>query len=138
MRRLRCPQARKPGASRDPSGEGILMSRQRFASFVSALPVPAGAVAPRRPPRLDVPEAARLFRPLGEPALLHVLLFLLGRGEAGAGEVAAALGQSPSVASNHLATLRRAGLVERRAEGRRRLYRVSSPRVVKVLRAAEG
>jgi hypothetical protein len=46
-------------------------------------------------------------------------------GEANASALAAAAGCNPSPASNHLRLLRDARLVEHRAEGHRRLYRLA-------------
>jgi ArsR family transcriptional regulator len=84
-------------------------------------------------PRLPVPEAVRLFRLLADPTRLRTLLLLQARGEANFGEIVAAAEKSHSVVSNHLATLRAGGLVGRRAEGQRRLYRVTCPLVAGLL-----
>jgi DNA-binding transcriptional ArsR family regulator len=90
-------------------------------------------VAPQRSSRLPVPETVRLFRLLGHPTRLRILLFLLQRREASVGETVAAMGPSQFAASKHLATLGGSGLVAGRAEGRRRLYRVTSPLVAELL-----
>jgi DNA-binding transcriptional ArsR family regulator len=87
----------------------------------------------RRRPRLPVPEAVRLFRLLADPTRLRILLLLLRRREASTGEIVAAARQSKAAAGAHLAKLRAAGLVGRRAEWRRRLYRVTCPRVAELL-----
>jgi DNA-binding transcriptional ArsR family regulator len=70
--------------------------------------------------------AARLFHALGNSARVCMLLELTRLGEADASALAGAAGCHPSPASNHLRLLRHAGVVERRAEGRRRLYRLAS------------
>jgi DNA-binding transcriptional ArsR family regulator len=56
---------------------------------------------------------------------MRMLLELARAGEADASALAAAAGRGQSPASNHLRLLRDAGLVECRAEGKRRLYRLA-------------
>jgi DNA-binding transcriptional ArsR family regulator len=63
-----------------------------------------------------------------------MLLLLLDRGEAPAGDLAAASGRSQSVASGHLALLRWGGVVQSRREGHRVYYRLTSPFVAALLR----
>jgi DNA-binding transcriptional ArsR family regulator len=75
--------------------------------------------------QLAIPQAVRLFRLLGNPARVRMLLELARVGEADASALAEAAGRNQSPASNHLRLLRDAGLVERRAEGPRRLYRLA-------------
>jgi ArsR family transcriptional regulator len=87
-----------------------------------------------RPPRPSLPEAADLFRLLGDPARLRLLLLLAARGEVCAGELAAAAGRSPSAGNAHLGLLRLAGVVAPRREGQHVCYRLSSPFVAEVLR----
>jgi DNA-binding transcriptional ArsR family regulator len=55
------------------------------------------------------------------------LLDALGTGEATVGELVARLGLSQPQVSKHLAVLRAVGLVEVRADGRRRWYRINGP-----------
>jgi ArsR family transcriptional regulator len=80
-----------------------------------------------QPHRLTVPEAARAFSLLGNLNRLRLLLVLRDRGEVPVGELSAAIDLPPSPVSNHLALLRRAGLVECCRQGHRTLYRLSSP-----------
>jgi DNA-binding transcriptional ArsR family regulator len=68
------------------------------------------------------------FEALGDPVRRRIME-LLGEGERPAGAVAEALGDgergiSQPAVSQHLKTLREAGLVTVRAEGRRRIYGV--------------
>jgi DNA-binding transcriptional ArsR family regulator len=87
-----------------------------------------------RPPRPSLPEAADLFRLLGDPARLRLLLLLADRGEVCAGDLAAAGGWSPSVGAGHLMRLRLAGVVAPRREGHWVYYRLGSPFVAGLLR----
>lgn len=54
----------------------------------------------------------------------RVLIDLMEPGPCAVGELVAASGMSYSATSQHLAILRRAGLVSSTADGRRRLYRL--------------
>jgi DNA-binding transcriptional ArsR family regulator len=87
-----------------------------------------------RPPRPSLPEAADLFRLLGEPTRLRLLVLLGEQGELPVGDLAAACGRSQPAASLHLGLLRRAGVVASRREGKRVYYRLTSPFVAKLLR----
>ena len=60
---------------------------------------------------------------LAEPTRLR-LLWALRDGELGVTELAERAGCRPTAASQHLSKLRLAGLVDQRAEGRARLYRL--------------
>jgi ArsR family transcriptional regulator len=87
-----------------------------------------------RPPRLPLPEAARLFRLLGEPTRLRLLLLLAARGEVSVGDPADTLGGALTTISSHLMLLRRGRVVGCRREGHNILCRISSPFVAEVLR----
>lgn len=65
---------------------------------------------------------------LAEPTRLR-LLWALREGELGVSALAEAAGCSPTAASQHLSKLRLAGLVDQRAEGRARLYRLRGAHV---------
>jgi DNA-binding transcriptional ArsR family regulator len=84
--------------------------------------------------RISIPEAARLFRALGNETRLRLLLFLSDRGEAAVGDLARAVGLAQSPTSLHLKVLRLAGLVGRRREGQRHHYRLTSPLAAGLLR----
>jgi DNA-binding transcriptional ArsR family regulator len=81
--------------------------------------------APRPNDALLEMMAAR-FRALGDPSRLR-LLHLLMEGERSVGELEEASGLGQASVSRHLAVLRRDGLVARRAEGNRGLYRIADP-----------
>ncbi|WP_078885073.1 ArsR/SmtB family transcription factor, partial [Streptomyces sp. NRRL S-146] len=70
--------------------------------------------------------AVALFRSLGEPARLALLL-RLAEGEARVTDLVKALGLAQSTVSAHLACLRECGLVASRAEGRASFYFLACP-----------
>jgi len=75
---------------------------------------------------------ATLFRTLGHPARVRILE-LLRDGEHPVGALQEALGLDSGGTSQHLAALRRIGLVESRKEGTSVFYRVADPRVLDLL-----
>jgi ArsR family transcriptional regulator len=77
---------------------------------------------------------AALFRVLGHPARIRILE-LLREGERSVGALQAELGLDPGGTSQHLAALRRAGIVESRREGTTVLYRAADDRVFDLLEA---
>ncbi len=77
---------------------------------------------------------ANLFRVLGHPARVRILE-LLRDGERSVGSLQAELGLDSGGTSQHLAALRRIGLVESRREGTSVYYRVADPRVFDLLAA---
>lgn len=76
-----------------------------------------------------------LFRVLGHPARVRILE-LLAAGERSVGALQASLSLDSGGTSQHLAALRRIGLVESRREGTTVWYRVSDARVFDMLAAA--
>jgi DNA-binding transcriptional ArsR family regulator len=78
---------------------------------------------------------AELFRTLGHPARVR-LLELLGSGERSVGELQGALELDSSAISQHLAVLRRQGLLESRRGGTSVRCRVKDRRTLKVLALA--
>jgi len=80
---------------------------------------------------------ANLFRVLGHPARVRILE-LLREGERSVGALQAELGLDSGGTSQHLAALRRIGLVESRREGTSVYYRVDDPRVFDLLEVARG
>lgn len=66
-------------------------------------------------------QAALALKALGEPRRVEILR-LLRAGPRAVGEIAAEVDVSQQAASQHLAVLGKAGLVEARREGTRRLY----------------
>lgn len=71
-------------------------------------------------------ELSELASALGEPKRLQVL-GMLSHGELCLCDLTDALGLSPSTVSSHMATLKRAGLVEARKDGRWMHFRLADP-----------
>jgi DNA-binding transcriptional ArsR family regulator len=69
---------------------------------------------------------------LAEPTRLR-LLWALRDGELGVTALAEAAGCTPTAASQHLSKLRISGLVDQRAEGRARLYRLRGAHLHRLL-----
>jgi ArsR family transcriptional regulator, cadmium/lead-responsive transcriptional repressor len=87
--------------------------------------------------RAGLAPAAALFRSLGDPVRLTIIM-RLSRDEARVVDLTDELGLAQSTVSKHLACLRDCGLVSSRAEGRQSFYFVSRPELLDVLRSAEG
>lgn len=75
---------------------------------------------------------AALFRTLGHPARVRILE-LLGAGELSVGALQEGLGLDSGGTSQHLAALRRVGLVESRREGTSVYYRAADEQVLALL-----
>jgi ArsR family transcriptional regulator len=80
---------------------------------------------------------AGLFRVLGHPARVRIIE-LLREGERSVGALQEGLGLESGATSQHLAALRRVGLVESRREGTSVYYRVEDERVFDLLEAGRG
>src|SRR6266566_8578516 len=80
---------------------------------------------------------ANLFRVLGHPARVRILE-LLRDGERSVGSLQAALELDSGGTSQHLAALRRIGLVESRREGTSVYYRVDDAHVFDLLEAGRA
>ncbi|MEU0108431.1 metalloregulator ArsR/SmtB family transcription factor [Streptomyces sp. NPDC006251] len=90
------------------------------------------------PPIRDAPPAAvALFRSLGDPTRLAILLRLV-EGEARVRDLVAVAGLAQSTVSAHLSCLRECGLVGSRSEGRSSRYFLARPELLGLLAAAEG
>ena len=76
-----------------------------------------------------IDEAARLFALLSDPNRLRLVRALHQNGELPVGDVAERADTSVANASQHLLRLAAAGLVARRRDGRRVLYRIADPRI---------
>ncbi|WP_404980554.1 ArsR/SmtB family transcription factor [Carboxydichorda subterranea] len=79
-------------------------------------------------------KAARLLRALGHQDRLRIVLEL-ARSEACVCHLTATLGLRQAAVSQHLAVLRRAGIVKARRDGLYVLYRLANPRVPALLDA---
>jgi ArsR family transcriptional regulator, virulence genes transcriptional regulator len=82
-------------------------------------------------------DAASLLRLVSEGTRHRILTELRG-GERTVGDLVAALRDEQSNVSHHLATLREAGLVASRREGRTQRYRLADPEVGRVLEQVEA
>jgi DNA-binding transcriptional ArsR family regulator len=80
----------------------------------------------------QVGTAVGVLAMLAEPTRLR-LLWALREGELGVTALAEAAGCSPTAASQHLSKLRISGLVDQRAEGRARLYRLRGAHLRRLL-----
>jgi ArsR family transcriptional regulator len=78
---------------------------------------------------------AEFFRTLGHPARLRVI-GLVRDGEKTVGQLQAELGIDSSGASQHLAAMRRAGILEARKEGTSVHYSVRDPRIFQMMESA--
>ena len=78
---------------------------------------------------------AEVFTALSHPKRLAIVELLL-TGPKTVTEIAESLGVPQPVASQHLRVLRDAGLVEPERGGRRRIYRLTTERVVELCRLA--
>jgi DNA-binding transcriptional ArsR family regulator len=88
-------------------------------------------------PDAVVDTAVGLLDLLAEPTRLRLLWALRG-GELGVTALAETAGCTPTAASQHLAKLRLGGLVEQRAEGRARLYRLRGGHLRRLLEEVAG
>lgn len=90
-----------------------------------------GKLKPHAPAWRGV-DAVALLRLISE-GTRHALLEALRDGERSVGELVRELGDEQSNVSHHLGTLRDAGLVLARREGRNQLYRLADGEVAQVL-----
>jgi ArsR family transcriptional regulator len=81
---------------------------------------------------------ANLFRVLGHPARVRILELLRDEGERSVGALQAELELDSSATSQHLAALRRIGLVESRREGTSVFYRAAANDVFALLAAGQA
>ncbi len=81
-------------------------------------------------------DAAGLLRLISEPTR-HAILDTLRAGDATVTQLVVATGREQSNVSHHLRTLREAGLVRNRIEGRQRRYRLADPEIRRLLEQVE-
>jgi DNA-binding transcriptional ArsR family regulator len=84
----------------------------------------------------DPGPAVALFRSLGDPARLAILM-RLAQGEARVVDLTRLLGLAQSTVSKHLACLRDCRLVDYRTAGRQSYYSLTRPELIDLLRSAE-
>ncbi|HEX3782206.1 MAG TPA: metalloregulator ArsR/SmtB family transcription factor [Pseudonocardiaceae bacterium] len=94
--------------------------------------VDSGAHHPEQLAEEQVSAAVSSLSMLAEPTRLR-LLWALRDGELGVTELAERAGCRPTAASQHLSKLRLAGLVDQRAQGRARLYRLKGGHLHRLL-----
>ena len=82
----------------------------------------------------DLPSTARLFRALADETRLHILELLRG-GERCVCDLTDAIGVGQSLLSFHLRTLKDAGIVTDRREGRWSYYAINAEAVAELERA---
>lgn len=82
-------------------------------------------------------DAVALLRLVSEETR-HAILDELRKGERSVGQLVAALQDEQSNVSHHLGTLREAGLVAARRDGRNQHYRLADAEVAKVLEQVES
>ena len=80
-----------------------------------------------------IEDLANIFKLLSDETRLRILFKLLRTKELHVRALCQALGQSQPAVSHHLALLRRAGLVQRRREGKHNFYRLEADRFEKLL-----
>ncbi len=78
--------------------------------------------------------AARMLKLLGNEYRLLILCFLIAHGEMKVGDLVEAIGLSQSALSQHLALLRKDGLITFRRESQTLHYRISDPRAARILK----
>ncbi len=83
-------------------------------------------------PERDIQHATRLLKEMANGKRLQVLCLLLG-GELCVGEIAQAVGLSPSALSQHLSRLRDVGIVAFRKDRQTVFYRLASPAAVAMI-----
>jgi DNA-binding transcriptional ArsR family regulator len=81
-------------------------------------------------------EASEFLKSLASPVRLRILCMIADQ-EASVGELAGALGVRQSVASQHLALLRKDGLVQTRREGQTIWYVLADARVVRMIQVLQ-
>ncbi len=102
-----------------------------------------GALSKPQSDGIDIPTdaeaglAASRFAMLSDPTRLKIL-WLISRQEQDVTTIAGLIAITPTVASQHLAKLRLAGLVNVRADGKRRLYAVHGSHMRTLIEEALG
>ncbi len=82
-------------------------------------------------------EASEFLKSLASPVRLKILC-LLGSRECSVGELADAMGVRQSVASQHLALLRKDDIVTSRRDGQTIWYSLADPRVMRIMEVMQA
>jgi len=85
-----------------------------------------------------ISSVAEIAALIGDPARANMLFALKDDGRIAAGDLSAIAGIAPSTASEHLAKMVDAGLVEVTASGRKRYYDLAGPEVADILEGLEA
>ena len=80
----------------------------------------------------NIEEAAVAMQAMSHPLRIKVLC-LLSSGEISVREIVEAVGTTQGNVSQHLAILKASGMVASRSEGKKVLYRIEDPRIVKLI-----
>lgn len=80
---------------------------------------------------------AKILSALSDPTRLEILDFLAG-GERCVCEILPAFQRSQSTISKHLNILHEAGILDRRTDGKRTLYRIRNPKILRLLREVDA
>jgi DNA-binding transcriptional ArsR family regulator len=86
---------------------------------------------------MDFKRQAELFKLLSNPIRLQII-DILSKKETSLDELTEAIGIRKPNTSQHLAILRYLRIVRPRREGRRIIYRITNPRINKLLKSAQG
>ena len=79
----------------------------------------------------------KILSALSDPTRLEIIEFL-GEEERCVCEIVPAFGRAQSTISKHLSVLNEAGILERRIDGKRTLYRVKNPKLFALLRVVDA
>jgi ArsR family transcriptional regulator len=79
----------------------------------------------------------RILSALSDPTRLELLEYLAG-GERCVCEILPAFSRSQSTISKHLNILYEAGILDRRIDGKRTLYRISNPKILSLLKDVDA
>jgi len=90
------------------------------------------APQPAPPQEADFAEAAETFALLAAPTRVR-LLWLLAQGEHDVTSLAETVGATVATVSQHLAKLRLADLVTAHPDGRRQIYRIDDPHIIRLV-----
>ena len=80
----------------------------------------------------NIEEAAVAMQAMSHPLRIKVLC-LLSSGEISVQEIVEAVGTTQGNVSQHLAILKASGMVASRSEGKKMLYRIEDPRIIKLI-----
>ncbi|OHD13750.1 MAG: hypothetical protein A2086_13465 [Spirochaetes bacterium GWD1_27_9] len=81
----------------------------------------------------DVNDFSEIFKALGHPTRLSIVIGLINSNECNVNKMVTNLGISQSTISQHLALLRRAGIVKCEKKGLEVCYRVEDPLIKKII-----